>query len=626
MKSVNLEGHGAAYIRVSTEVQDEQRQLDQINRWLARHGVSLPDDFYYTDRAKKRWDPENRPAFQRLLRDIKHGRVNWFVVDAQDRCEAEDKHAFIAFLHELRKSKARLYDVDDREITSDDIASVITTVVNSEQSSKELQDKADRVIKGKARLAELGWWQGGFIPFGLDVVCFDGESHELWRVQMRGRDKRLKVLTNGASVPYNGRGNFPATELGQHIELRPTTDLKQIKVVKDIYQWFDTEAATLNAIARRLRVSNYKPYYAERWEHYHARDILENPAYIGLPAWGKSTQGRFAEWRGGIRVVKGAKIFRRHAKEDWVFPKQRVFDPIVPETTWKRVQQKLTRARKHRAPRSADLWLSGLLVCAGCGKAMRGAKRKRVNVATFEYFCSSYAHGVENCTCQRNGVPQTVIENYISEFLADGGGKLAQLLPANRGNTWDNEEQVDQFAQSLMRALAAQVAMVAEVNGLTIAEAWGHPAGQKPDTEAKYRQLHDAKVPQVRAQLDELESEHSRLTAAWADLPTPMTKEKAARKLQDIETKIRELKTQLLNAADKMQEALHVCVDLYRDWEDARNAIETDSSARRRTEAIGRVIKEIRLTFRPTGKKYPTSELVTVEMVPNIECPDGASS
>ncbi|MDP6467600.1 MAG: hypothetical protein QF918_07670, partial [Pirellulaceae bacterium] len=41
-----------------------------------------------------------------------------------------------------------------------------------------------------------------------------------------------------------------------------------------------------------------------------------------------------------------------------------------------------------------------------------------------------------------------------------------------------------------------------------------------------------------------------------------------------------------------------------------------DANLRRKAEAVKGCIEKINLTFRPTGKKYPTCELVNVDIIP----------
>ena len=134
------------------------------------------------------------------------------------------------------------------------------------------------------------------------------------------------------------------------------------------------------------------------------------------------------------------------------------------------------------------------------------------------------------------------------------------------------------------------------------------------------------RAPAIVSRLTELESEHTRLTDAWADLPTPMAKEKAGRQLMTLENEIKESQIKMKDAEAQWREALKICMELCDQWEAARHALETDASARRRADGVRSVVKEIRLTFKPTGKKYPTSELMKIEMVPNLEYPDGRES
>ncbi len=51
-----------------------------------------------------------------------------------------------------------------------------------------------------------------------------------------------------------------------------------------------------------------------------------------------------------------------------------------------------------------------------------------------------------------------------------------------------------------------------------------------------------------------------------------------------------------------------------------------DADNRRKARAVRSCIQRVNLTFQPTGKKYPTSELVEIEIIPAAECLAGVLS
>jgi hypothetical protein len=90
-----------------------------------------------------------------------------------------------------------------------------------------------------------------------------------------------------------------------------------------------------------------------------------------------------------------------------------LFDPIIDRATWDAVQCKLDKPNRVNAPRSAALYLRGLVYCGNCGKRMiAGRGRSSVDEGEglrFEFMCGSYHHAkrTKQCTdstCLRNGM------------------------------------------------------------------------------------------------------------------------------------------------------------------------------------------------------------------------------
>jgi hypothetical protein len=115
--------------------------------------------------------------------------------------------------------------------------------------------------------------------------------------------------------------------------------------------------------------------------------MLDNPIYVGFQRFNSLGQGRFNEFIGGEeRPVQDARGGRIRAKEDWVLSDKPLFAPMVPQDVWEKVQRKLEDdSPERRSPKSAELWLSELVFCSHCKKAMRGMDRG----TRCEYFCSS---------------------------------------------------------------------------------------------------------------------------------------------------------------------------------------------------------------------------------------------
>lgn len=87
-------------------------------------------------------------------------------------------------------------------------------------------------------------------------------------------------------------------------------------------------------------------------------------------------------------------------------------------------------------------------------------------------------------------------------------------------------------------------------------------------------------------------------------------------RLADLEAEIAEAQFLLTDAEKVFDDAMTTVVTLLGNWRKARDALNGETSARRKAEALRAVISRIVLTFEPTGRRRPSSELKQVQIVP----------
>lgn len=653
-------GNGAYYIRASSDKQDTERQRLSISKWLKANDLEVRPFFCFADEDLERDRPELRPEFQKMIKAAQEGLIKWIVVDAQDRFGTKDKHQFIYYMHLLREAGCDLWTIDGKCLTDDSFVAFIEGGLGADTSQKEQREKSHRVLTGKIVKARRGEWQGGHVAFGMDVACIGPDGKERWRVVIEGRElvgtkpgrggrqsriysiRRTKILLDGGTESYCGNQNFPATDANEQLQLRPSQSESRLAIVREIFRRYADEALCPTQVAAWLNKLGITHHYADRWAHYHVRDMLKNPIYTGYQRWNSNGQGRFNEFIGGHeKPVQKAVGRRERTKADWILSDQQLFESVVPMHIWERVQAKLARtAPKRREPRSSDLWFTGLLFCNHCGKPMRGMKRP----SRSEYFCSTYSSTKGECSCLRHTVNHTVVEEYITRYLKEAGQEAALLLTAQTtGNFEVLRPHHDKHRANLMRfcfALGRTVDAVTsqpdwervlrEYTGRstkkspprTLEEFHANMAASLVPLEKAYQLYFQRDEVEIRKTLDNLEDQHTTLTDQILNLDPAKAKraiEKANDRLFILEQEIERTKSRLKNWSEELERireetcshvtALSAAEDLLAD---------PASDNRRKAQAVRSCIDRINLTFRPTGKKYPKSELVNVEIVPHI--------
>lgn len=638
-----LKGTGGSYIRCSTDDQDTQRQHASIEKFLGDNNLNIPQQFRFEDKGWARDEAKKRPDFQRMLKAVETGLIQWIVCDRQDRFGTKDKFEFISFMHQLREHGCMFLTVDGKVFSDDSMMSFIEGGMNAETSEKELREKSWRVVQDRIERAKRGDWLGGFPPYGCDVSCFDEDMREKWRVVYLGKQERLRVWPDGRTERFDGPKNFPAADNNDVLQLRPSQQQARITTVQSIFETYATQAIPPIRIAKNLNKLGIKPL-ADAWKHGNILDVLQNPIYLGKQRIFGRFNGKYYDLQDGELILSEDKRQRRRKESEWILSKP-LFEPVIDQQTWDKVQAKLSQIpEKKRAPKNPELFLTGLLICSHCGKKMKGWSMR------MEYVCSSYgkkaqSHDVADehgCTCERNSVKHRDIIQQLNQYLKESDKEIETFLQVFKtGNIELLKPFQDKHIENMRRLCA-----VIERMGEAVDEARGSlsvpnqslgvfdpvlgwtcdlpdQAGQSPSLErleAAYREIFQRSEGELRARLGGLESQHIELTNRIMNLPKSARRaiEREGEKLVAIERQMQQVEDQLANLSDELDSIRNQLKKDLKAFREASKALSGDSENLRVAEAIRQVIQEVRLYFEPTGKKWPKTRLISLEIVPLI--------
>jgi DNA invertase Pin-like site-specific DNA recombinase len=662
---LRLTGAGAAYLRVSTDRQDTERQLASIRAFLERHGVSIPASHWFEDHGWERDADATRPEFNRLLALARAGKLAWVVVDRLDRFGTRSAKRLFGYLADLEDAGCRLFDASGREWTGEDDATELTAWLGGKTSTKEQREKSYRTLSGMARRAADGDWQGGAPGLGFDVGCFDrATDRELWRVVFEGRAvvgtttrrgkerpvyhvKRRKVYPDGREERLDGSVVFRTSKDTQALRLVPTRDKARLAAAQNVFRRYAGESVSLFGLAKELNTLGIRNSFGEAFQGADIRRLLGNEAYLGYPSFGKRRTGRFHRHAqaGVVELEPGLRgKDTTCAPADIIRSGRCWFEPLIDRPTWDKVQKKLAdRPQAARAPKSPSLYLAGLVTCGNCGARMVPGRQRQ------DYHCGTYDRHLKRGTladsaCLRNGVKQSVLEEYVSRYLEETAQRLELLTGAEPGHLTDRlKEQAQGAERAFFDGLSRLCAYLAEYHpaayGLLLQEqeeaaAVTAAAGgevclakvlgddlakmhrQTKDREpravpdfaasllAAYRRNFDAAA--LASQVAALEAEHTALMHRYADLPTPRARDKAKAELAQLEARIADLEGQQAGAADRVEAEWRQLLDLRQAIASAREALASpdgEQALRRRAEALRGVILRVECEFVVTGKR-----------------------
>lgn len=155
----------------------------------------------------------------------------------------------------------------------------------------------------------------------------------------------------------------------------------EARVVKQIFEWFGIENASLRDIRKRLCEQGVPSAKGKSWHPFTIRKLLTNPAYKGKAAFGKSFVG---ERRSRLRPTKGNSEQPRIATSRYATPKEKQIEipvsVIVNEDLFDMVADRLNESRTtHYQQEVSQYLLQGLVACGCCGHAWYGKGLTRYN-------------------------------------------------------------------------------------------------------------------------------------------------------------------------------------------------------------------------------------------------------
>src|SRR5216684_5768938 len=169
--------------------------------------------------------------------------------------------------------------------------------------------------------------------------------------------------------------------------------LEEARVVRQVFQWVGQERATIGEVVRRLTAAKEHTRMGRTtWDRTTVWDMLRNPAYAGMAAFGKTRTGplgpRLRAQRGRPPQPRRAVATRDTPPESWLYIP---VPPLVDTALFAMVQEQLQENRRHarQGLRGARYLLQGLVCCAQCGYAFYG---KAISPSSRKHHPRSYAY------------------------------------------------------------------------------------------------------------------------------------------------------------------------------------------------------------------------------------------
>ena len=314
------------YTRVSTAMQIDnysiEAQRTRIMGQAALEKISIVGE--YSDEGHSGKNISGRPAFQEMLADIeaRKDKIDYVLVFKLSRFGRNTADA-INSLQLLQDYGIELYCVEDN-IKSSNAYSKLMFAVMASMAELERENIIAQTMSGRKQKAKLGGWNGGFAPYGYDLV--EGE---------------LVIREDEA------------------------------KVIRDLFKIYVETDLGANGTAKKLNEMYVKKArqngYLTRFSANFVKAVVKNPVYKGTIAFGRRHTAPVEGKRNEYHVLwqtDDSEIIYAVGKHE----------AIVSEDIWQAAYDKYKElsVKKEKIDKAHEYILSGLIRCPDCGAPMYG--------------------------------------------------------------------------------------------------------------------------------------------------------------------------------------------------------------------------------------------------------------
>jgi site-specific DNA recombinase len=327
----------AIYARVSSEQQSEARtiesQLSELRAFVSRQNVSLPREHEFIDDGYS-GATLIRPALEQLRDVAAAGGIDRLYVLCPDRLARNYAHQVLLLEEFLRAGvEVNFLNREVGQTPEDQLLLQVQGMISEYERAKIME----RSRRGKRHAAQVG---------------------------------TVSVLSG---APYGYRYISKHEGAG---EARFDLLLEEARVVRQVFMWIGHDRCSIGEVCRRLTAAKELTRTGKTvWDRATVCDMLKNPAYKGMAAFGKTSveplRPRLRAQRGRPMQPKRAVSTQDVAPEKWL---SIAVPALVSEDLFESVQEQLqeNRQRARIGERGARYLLQGLLVCGCCGYAYYG--------------------------------------------------------------------------------------------------------------------------------------------------------------------------------------------------------------------------------------------------------------
>lgn len=452
------------YTRVSTSLQIDGYSLDaqkkRMKAFAEFNDYEITGE--YEDAGKSGKSIDGRNEFMRMMEDIKccKDNVSYVLVFKLSRF-GRNAADVLSTLQVMQDFGVNLICVEDGIDSSKDagklMISVLSAVAEIERENIRIQ-----TMEGRIQKAREGKWNGGFAPYGYDLV--NGE------LQVNEEEAKAVKLIFELYVHKKMGGRLIAQYLEKH----------------------------------GIRKLPHKNTHGDMFAASYIQNILQNPTYCGKIAYGRRKQEKVRGTRNDYRVVWN---------DDYLLT-DGIHQPLISVEEWEEAQARLRSQnvkykRYDRQENEHAYLLTGIIKCPECGAGMYVSKsvKKKADGSfykEFRYYGCKHRRMDKGAKCTfKTQLPMEMIDKAVAEVIVslirrpDFAAMMSEKIDAEIDIT-SLLEEINHYEKQLRQQYTIKGKLAEEIDQLDPDDR--HYLRMKADLEDRLYKMYD-KIDDTESQL-----------------------------------------------------------------------------------------------------------------------------
>lgn len=452
------------YKRVSTAMQTDGYSLDAQRSRMKAYADFNDYEIVgeYEDAGKSGKSIEGRMQFRQMMEDVKSGKdnISYVLVFKLSRF-GRNAADVLSTLQVMQDFGVNLICVEDGIDSSKDAGKLMISVLSA-VAEIERENIRVQTMEGRIQKAREGKWNGGFVPYGYQLVNGKLEINEEEAVAIR-------------------------TIYDQYVN----TDIGSNGISKYLEN---------HGIRKIQRQNGKNPLF----DAHLVRLILKNPVYCGKIAYGRRKTEKVHGTRNEYHLVE---------QENFLLV-DGLHEAIIPEDVWNAAQAKLiAQAKKYehvnKGKNERTHLLSGIVKCPICGAGMYGNKsikykKDGTKYKDFFYYGCKHRGMQRGHKCDyRKQIREELLDDAVAEVIVKlvSNPHFAAMMQEKinmKVDTTAIDQEITNYEKQLRQDYAIKSKLIEEIDNLNPDDR--HYIRRKADLDDRLYRMYD-KIEELESQL-----------------------------------------------------------------------------------------------------------------------------